>query len=295
MKSKWNGKSRGTTLGYKFFIIFIKYLGLVPTYWLLKTVSFYFYLFAGEPKRILAAFYQNHLNQSKENSEKLIRRNFYLLGQSLIDKVAFLAGKGDQITYTEEGEDYLKDLIERKEGAVLLSGHVGNWEIAGNLLKDLQVKVNLVMYDHEHQKIKNVLEKEVKREKVGIIPLKDDFSHVILIHRALKNGEFVCILADRFLENTPVFQLPFLNDKAYFPSGPFQLLEKLKSTYTFVFATKKEKFQYHFTATKPVKANKSAEQIATDFAYQLEQKVKQHPDHWFNYFDFFQPVNNGHS
>ena len=42
MATKWEGKSKGTVLGYKIFVFFIKNLGLTAAYILLAPVALYY-------------------------------------------------------------------------------------------------------------------------------------------------------------------------------------------------------------------------------------------------------------
>ena len=65
-------------------------------------------------------------------------------------------------------------------------------------------------------------------------------------------------------------------------------MNKLKADYTFIFAVKKSRFGYEFSATKPRKAEGNITEILENYVECLEEKVKQHPEQWFNYYDFYQ-------
>ncbi len=85
------------------------------------------------------------------------------------------------------------------KGGLLLSAHVGNWEAAGYLLERLNTNISIVMFDGEHQKIKQYLEKVTATKKASVIVIKDDLSHVYAINEALSRNELVCMHADRFM------------------------------------------------------------------------------------------------
>jgi len=285
--TKWSGKTKGNVLGYRIFIATIKIFGVSGGYFILKFVSFYFYLFLSKQRRILADFYINRVGLPKSKIQLTIRRNFIQLGQSLIDKIAFSVNKGDVITYRESGEEYLCDLTANKQGAFLISAHIGNWDVAGNLLNGLDANVSVVMYQNEYENIQTLLESQKSMPKFKIIPIANDLSHLIKIYTAIKRGDLVCMHADRYLEGTKTECIDFLGKPAKFPMGPFQLIEKMKVPYSFVFALKEEKYNYFFSASKPVlQSNKNAREIAEEFVTLLEQKVKNYPEQWFNYYDF---------
>lgn len=286
--NQWNGKSKGTALGYKIFLNIIKIFGLPLTYLILRFVTFYYYLFATKNRNAIRDFYLNALKLPGNQINKITRKNFFYFGQTLVDRFAFLIGKGDKFSYTFNNEQYLLDIKENGKGGILLSGHVGNWETAGNLLKSrVTPTINVLMLDKEVEKIKQFLESTTGGSHFNIIAIKDDLSHVIKIHQALKRNEFIAIHADRYMEGAKFIELDFLGKKAKFPLGPFIIASKFKAPVTFVFAVKENKYHYLLSSTNPITESLSPEEIAKKFVEELEKKVTLHPEQWFNYFNFF--------
>jgi len=286
---KWDGKTRGSLAGYKIFLFFINFLGVGFAYALLRLVTFYYYLFAKKPKMALLDFYQSTLHFSVSTSRKLIRRNFFIFGQTLVDRAAFLLGKDSNFTHTFENEQYLIDIRDHGKGGILLSAHLGNWETAGNLLKGrITPTINIVMLDAEVENIKKFMDLSTGGSRFKIIGIKNDLSHIIAIRNALLSNEFVAIHADRYLEGAKFIELDFLGNKAKFPLGPFVIASKFDAPVTFVFAAKDGKYSYHLSATSPITVKTKPEDIAKMYVAELEKKLKQYPEQWFNYFNFFQ-------
>ncbi|GLU56709.1 lipid A biosynthesis acyltransferase [Dyadobacter frigoris] len=287
--NRWDGKTKGSLLGYKIFLFLINALGLNFAYGLLRIVSYYYYLFAEKPKEALLDFYSKALHISGKPALHLVRQNFFILGQTLLDRAAFLLGKDKNFTHTFENEQYLLDIRDKGKGGILLSAHLGNWETAGNLLKGrVTPTINIVMLDAEVESIKKFMDLSTGGSKFKIIPIKNDLSHVILIRNALLNNEFVAIHADRYLEGAKFIELDFLGKKAKFPYGPFVIASKFDAPVTFVFAAKDGKFSYHLSATTPIEGKMKPEEITQLYVAELERKVRQYPEQWFNYFNFFQ-------
>lgn len=286
---RWDGKTKGSLTGYKIFLFFINTLGLKFAYGLLRIVTFYYYLFAAKPRRALLDFYQNTLHISAAQSKSLARRNFYIFGQTLVDRAAFLLGKDREFSHVFENEQYLIDIRDAGKGGILLSAHVGNWETAGNLLKGrITPTINIVMLDAEVENIKKYMDLSTGGSRFRVIAIKDDLSHIISIRNALVNNEFVAIHADRYLEGAKFIELDFLGRKAKFPYGPFVIAAKFNAPVTFVFAAKDGKYSYHLSATKPIDIKMRPEEIAKLYVEELERKVRAYPEQWFNYFNFFQ-------
>ncbi len=286
--SQWDGKSKGTVLGYKIFLFFIRTFGIGSAYLILRLVSYYYFLFARKNLDAVVKFYTEAMGFTKRRAMVLARKNFFIFGQTLVDRAAFLIGKGDSFTYTFNHEDYLVDLKKNGSGGLLLSAHLGNWETAGNLLKErVTSKINVVMLDAEMEKIKSYLESSTGGSQFNIIPIKDDFSHVISIHNAFLNNELVAMHADRLMAGAKYIELSFLGKNAKFPLGPFIIASKFNAPVTFVFALKSKKYHYSLSATEPITAKLPPEEIARKYVATLETMVKQYPEQWFNYYDFY--------
>ena len=289
----WQGKSRGTTLGYRIFVSVLKNFGVIPAYWLLRFVALYFWLFSYKSSRPLFHYFHEKIGYGKMKSLRMLYTNYYRFGQTLIDKVVVMAGIRNKFTYHFDGEENLHKIVALKKGGLLLSAHLGNWEIAGHLFTRLGTRINIVMYDGEHRQIKNYLEQVTGKRNVNIIVIKDDISHIYAINDAFKNNELVCMHADRFVEGNKVITANFLGEPAMFPIGPFVLASTFKVPVAYVFAFKETNRHYHLYSSevKEYRAeskDKVTQKILNDFVWQMEQKVQQYPEQWFNYYNFWQ-------
>ena len=291
--STWDGKTRGGLTGYRIFVSILKTAGLKPAYFLLRFVAFYYFLFSRSSNRHIRYYFTKVLGYGKWKSIKSVYRNYFLLGQVLIDKVAVMSGMGKHFTYDWDGEEHL---LNMDEGGLLISAHIGSWEIAGNFLYRVNKRFNIVMYDEEHQKIKDYLEDVMVEKNLHVIPIKDDLSHIMAIKQALENKELVAIHADRFVEGSKTITYPLLGRDALFPEGPFYLAARFKSPVSYVFAVKETSRHYHFFASPakkyehaPARAIKNEHllTIIKDYICEMERILHRYPLQWFNYHRFW--------
>ncbi len=288
--SQWKGKSRGGVLGHKIFVFVLKNLGIKPAYFVLRFVAAYYWLFAKSSSRPALSYFQNRLGYDKGKARRALYQNYSVFGRTLLDKVAILAGAGDKYSYYMDGVEHLRDIAAKGKGGILISAHMGNWEIAGHFLKDhvQDASVNVIMQQAEHEQIKSYLDKETGHRGFKVIAVKEDMSHIFEISSALKNNELICIHGDRFVEGARTVEKTFLGAKAEFPAGPFSMAAKFGVPVSFVFAMKEEGLHYHFFATKgKVYGRKEADTIVQDYVDQLEGMVKRYPEQWFNFYDFW--------
>lgn len=289
----WQGKSRGTPLGYRIFVAVLRNLGVIPAYWLLRFVVLYFWLFSYKSSKPLLHYFHKKMGYGKWKSLAMLYTNYYRFGQTLIDRIVVMAGMKNKFTYHFDGEENLHKIVALKKGGLLLSAHLGNWEIAGHLFQRLGTGINIVMYDNEHRQIKNYLEQVTGKRNMKIIVIKDDISHIYAINEAFRNNELVCMHADRFIEGNKSITGNFLGDPALFPLGPFVLAATFKVPISYVFAFKETNKHYHLFASgiKQYTGSSKAqvtEEVLSDFIGQMESKVKQYPEQWFNYYNFWQ-------
>lgn len=287
MEKKWDGKTKGSLWGYRFFIFCIRVLGIQTAYFFCNLIAVYFLLFAGKPRKALRNFYLKGLGVSIRQARKYAFVNFRIFGQILIDRIAFKTHRKKQYTYEFNNEVVLKEMHTGGKGGFLFSAHLGNWENAGNLLGErITFDINVLMLDAEVEKIKHLLESTLEKQTFNLIPIKNDLSHLITIHQKLKNNELIALHADRTVPGQRTFRLPFLNGYADFPAGPFILAHKFKVPLTFVFAVKAGKTHYKLSATDPITVFESPEQIAQLYVSYLEQRVRENPEQWFNFYDY---------
>lgn len=288
----WEGKTRGGVLGYKIFVWTLRNLGISFAYFLLVFVVSYFMLSSGKAFRAIYGYFRERLNYGKVKSVISVYRNYYVFGQILVDKLALLAGFQNKFTFDFEGEEYLRQM---DKGGLLISGHVGNWEIAGQLLVRLEKKINILMFDAEHQKIKGYLSEVLKRN-VSFIIIKEDYSHLQQIKEAFSRGEIIAMHGDRFIEGNKTVITSFLGKQAAFPLGPVNLAARFNVPAAYVFAVKETNSHYHFYST-PLQHIEFSNNLkkrdailaaaVKNFVAAFEAAVVKYPLQWFNYYDFW--------
>ena len=289
----WKGKTRGGVLGYKIFVWTLKYFGISFAYFLLYFVVAYFFVSSGKAFRFIYQYFRKGMHFGATKSFISIYRNYYYFGQILVDKIAMLAGFQNRFTFDFEGEEYLRQMTN---GGMLISAHIGNWEIAGNLLNRLEKNVNIILYDAEREQIKGYLSDVFTSRRVNFIVIKEDYSHLNEIHKALERGEIIAMHGDRFIEGNKILVMDFLGRPAPFPTGPVNLAARFNAPVSYVFAVKESRKHYHFFAT-PLRTVEFSNNLkkrdiilkeaVSAYVTSFERIVKRYPFQWFNYFDFW--------
>ena len=294
--TQWDGKTRGGVTGHKIFVFFIKYFGVSFAYFFLKIVAVYF-LFASAKAYKNIYFYFNSIHKyGKIRSGISAYQNFCMLGKILVDKIAILSGAAKQYSFNFDGEDHLRALVSNKTGGILVNAHIGNWEIAGQLLERLETKIHILMFDAEHEQVKKYMSEILHQKNIGFIIIGNDMSHLEKIKEALMNKEIIAMNGDRYIPGNRIITCTFMGREAYFPVSPFYMAGKFQVPVVYVSAMKESKFHYHFYATPPrmlenfnnlKNREDNLRNMVFEYVQEVEKMVRKYPVQWFNYYQFW--------
>ena len=292
--NKWKGKSKGTVLGYRIFVWCIRNIGIRSSYGVLYFVAAYYSLFQKKSNQYILYYFQKRLNYGYWKSRSSIFKSYFTFGKVLIDKTAISAGLRSKYTYEFDGIENLRNLLAAKKGGVLISAHIGNFEIAEHFFGDIDFdcQINLVTTDQEVTVIKEYLESvSVKKSTIKFIYVKEDMSHIFEINRALSNNELICFTGDRYFEGSKYLETELLGKSAKFPAGPFLIASRLGVPVVYVYVMKENNLHYHLYArvAQNIK-NRDSQGLLQSYVQNLETMVKKYPLQWFNYFDFWDDI-----
>lgn len=293
MAAEWKGKSRGSVLGYKIFVFCIKKLGLRSAYFILYFVAAYFCFFARSSSKASYYYFRKRRKYSPPKSIVKIYQGYYKFGQTIIDKIAISSGLRNKFTYHFDGIDQLKELLKQQKGGILISAHVGNFEIAEHFLNELDENpaISLLTTDSEHRAIKEYLDSVTVKSNIKFIIIKDDLSHIFEINAALSRNELICITGDRYVQGAKYLTAPLLGKEAKFPAGPFLIGSRLKVPVVFVYVMKETSKHYHLYARTTEVKHRDAQGLLNKYTKNVEWILDKYPLQWFNYFDFWNDIN----
>ena len=292
--NKWSGRSRGTILGYKIFVFCIKNIGIRASYFVLYFVASYYFLFLKKSNQYIYYYFNKRQKWDSRKSKKSVFKSYFAFGQTLIDKTALSVGLRKRFTYEFDGIENLKDLLAQKKGGVLISAHIGNFEIAEHFFADIDFdcQINMVTTDQESTIIKEYLESvSVRKSNIKFIFVKEDMSHIFDINEALSKNELICFTGDRYFEGSKFLEGELLDKTAKFPAGPFLIASRLGVPVVFVYVMKEPNLHYHLYArvAKDIK-KRDAQGLLNSYTENLEFMLKKYPLQWFNYFDFWDDI-----
>jgi predicted LPLAT superfamily acyltransferase len=293
--SQWSGSGRlrGGARGIWFFLTALRVLGLRITYSLLYPPALYF-TFASPDVPATMEYHQRVFGSVPFWKRRwLVFRHFLSFGRALIDRSAILAGMTKNFSFTFDGEEHLRKALAEGRGLLLLTGHLGNWEAAGQLLNRLDVPVNVTGFDSETTEIRALLDR-ASNAKFRLMPLTGSPTDAIPLVAALRRGEIVAMLGDRAYGSSAA-HVPFLGGTASFPIGAYVMAAIAGSPLVHVFSLREPRGRYHFYGfppqhpVMPPRDQRDAylRSCALKFANDLETVLKRDPLQWYNFYRFW--------
>ncbi len=172
----------------------------------------------------------------------IVRSSYANLGRSVGEFVSAAKKKADLGALVEiHGEEHLREALARGRGVILLSAHMGNWELGAGAVAARGYPMNGIGADQRDDRITQLIIDT--REEYGVKTVSKGFDLKSAI-RCLKQGEILAILVDQDAGRNGVV-VPFLGLPASTPYGPAKMAQHLGSTILPVFMIRRGKTIYH--------------------------------------------------
>ncbi len=290
---QWSGKTGGGSFGQKFLFGILKRIRVSFLYPILYVVTPFYWLLGKQGRKAMVIYFHHRLGESKLQAIYSSLKNHLIFGKIVLDKFALLAGNVEQFKVTVDNVEIFNNAIEQPNGFFVISAHVGNFELAGHCLKQNKKNLNGIIFDGEGEVMKQRRADAFKKSRLNLIPVTNDMSHLFAIKEAIEKGEIITLPCDRLLGSPKSFSCELLNKEAQFPIGTFRLAAQLDAPIYTVFIMKEKGLHYHgfvkqLTPLKNEKASiKKAEHLGRQYVKELETILKQYPEQWFNYYDFW--------
>ncbi|MDR2809162.1 MAG: lipid A biosynthesis (KDO)2-(lauroyl)-lipid IVA acyltransferase [Tannerellaceae bacterium] len=292
---QWKGKTGGGMLGQQGLILFFKILNLRMGYFIVALVAPFYMLLSRAGYKAMYQFFRKRLGATPRRSFVKTYRNHCLFGQIILDRFALFAKDKNPFELHIEGNEHFLRLVNGEKGFLIAGSHIGNFEIAGYLLRQEKKRINALVYAGETETVRTNREKILQNNAIRLIPVLDDMSHLFTIHAALRNGEIVSMPCDRLLGSTKHVTCRFLNGEADFPVGAFSLADSLgvEALSIFVMKESNKKYTVHVKPVTPDAQGAGSskhERIAgyvRSYVREVENIVRRYPEQWFNYYEFW--------
>jgi lauroyl/myristoyl acyltransferase len=173
-------------------------------------------------------------------------------------------------------------------GLVVVTAHLGNWELGGRLLaRQLGRPTHVVVAAEPDPGVERFL--RGAPAPMRFVPRADPRTMLSLVP-ALRRGEVVALQGDRALGARGDAPVPFFGAAAPFPLGPFVLARAAAVPVVPAFCVLGSDIRYTIRLGAPIEVARNGEADGlVRWVAVLEAAVRRHPEQWFNFFDVWSP------
>lgn len=192
----------------------------------------------------------------------------------------------------ERTERAMKELLSEGRGAVVLTMHIGQWDLGLKLLTHFGYPVHVVMTREEPEKVTRYASDaragpNLRVHETGSSPLL-----AVELAAALRRGEVVAVQADRAV-GSGLMATPFFGSEVPLPTGPVLLAMATGAPVLPAFILLERGRRYRVTTMEPLRFQRHrgvppdsmVREAMGRVARVMESVVSRHPDQWFNFYD----------
>ena len=233
------------------------------------------------------------LGVSEREARRLARRLFFEYGRSVIDvwrlrSEAFVP----RVTSFEADRTVLASVQKNGRGFLLVTGHVGNWEMGAVTLRGHSLTPAVVGQPELDPDVEAMRLSLRKRLGVESIDIGSSAATAFRVRAAVEGGHAVALLVDRAYPEDHVL-VPYFGRPTPFLRSPALLARFCGCEILPGFFLRNRDGSYFNVWGAPIASDSSlspqedACRIMSRVAADLERVVRAHPTQWFNFYRFW--------
>ena len=224
------------------------------------------------------------LGTDERESERIAKESAVRFGPMLFEVLRFPVIVRHMADYVEiEGREHLEGVLAQGKGAVIATGHAGNWELMGGALSQAGFPlIGVAMRQRDAAMDRFINE---YRRLVGMhIIYKNDVREMF---RMMKEGWIVGLLADQDTNRHDGIVLDFFGKPTNCVPGPAAMARSAGIGVIPGYITRKEDGTHKIILYAPIEVphtkDKRADIRTAEQAVNrvLEQHIREHPEEWF--------------
>jgi lauroyl/myristoyl acyltransferase len=178
------------------------------------------------------------------------------------------------------------------KGVVLLTAHLGNWEVGGLMLAQVGQPIHVVLVPDIFPGVERARQRLHARSGVTEIPIDRSFGPTLAVLRALSRNAIVAMQGDRDFNNTGI-SVPFFGREAFFPRGPLRVAMATGAAVLPAFILRTGDGRYRAVIEKPLAIvrtgdrDEALKENLSRYLAILERYVRASPEQWYCFYPFW--------
>jgi lauroyl/myristoyl acyltransferase len=197
------------------------------------------------------------------------------------------------IQYAPESQALFDRLTAEGRGVILVTGHYGNWELGGVAMKRVFHLPMTIVAMTEASETVNEIRRRI-RESLGAdtVEVRKSLDTALQIRKRLGENRMVAMLMDRHIGRDRV-AVTFLGRRTWFLKTPALMAFLSGAPLVPCFIERAGARQFTVEPGTPIVVDhalpreEALQRAAQQMATQLEQRVRQHPQYWYQFYRYW--------
>ncbi|MFC1804677.1 lysophospholipid acyltransferase family protein [Candidatus Omnitrophota bacterium] len=184
-----------------------------------------------------------------------------------------------------ENLQYIDQTLSRGKGAVILSAHLGNWELGGIAMGLAGYPISAVALEHKDKRVNDFFNSRREGRGMKVIP----FSHAVRrCLTALRDNELVALVGDRDF-NERGEEIDFFGKPTLFPRGPAAFALKTGAAIVPAFVMRNDDDTTTLRFEKPIipDGTNDVRTVIEQYKPIIENQIRRYPQQWFMFRRFW--------
>ncbi|MCX5709045.1 MAG: lysophospholipid acyltransferase family protein [Candidatus Omnitrophica bacterium] len=179
----------------------------------------------------------------------------------------------------------IDDALKKGKGVVILSAHIGNWELGGIVLAYLGYPLSGVALPHKSKKVNDFFNGQ--REKKGMKVISFGKAARTCL-KLLKENKLIALVGDKDFSKEAGVVTNFFGKPSFMPKGPAAFALKNGSAIVPVFVLRNPDDTFTIKINKPIDcSSNSIEGITAKCTEEIEKLIIAHPEQWYMFKKFW--------
>jgi KDO2-lipid IV(A) lauroyltransferase len=217
-----------------------------------------------------------------ERVSEIARDSYENLGRTAMETMLLSSRSREDVVAmfdTVEGWELIEHRLAQGNGLIIVSGHVGNWEIGGSYLAARGLPISAVARHMANPLVDRYLTRT--RERLGLNVIHDEQA-VRRVPRAIREGGAVAFLVDQAAAGLASTWVPFFGRLAKTPRGPAVFALRLNAPVVFGGVSRQPDGRFRFFF-EPIEVSRTGvldadvDAIVASYTSKLERFVRKVP------------------
>lgn len=296
---EWKGKTGGGNKNQGLLMHILKRVNIRVIYLTLPFVVCYYLIFAPRRAYSIYSYLRHRQGFSFFRAAVGTYRNHIIFGKLLLDRFYIFAGHRERYKISNMEKELVEKYFSTPKPLVMVSAHVGNFEISSYLCGRLSKKLNVLAFAGETEQMQKFRAMAMRENNIEIIGVSETMEHIFKINDAFANSEALTLTGDRVFTGRRNHKFNFLGKEAMFPTAIYNMAERYDADLITMFVLWAGKNFTYKIVVEPITIDSSikgrdarAQAYGQAYVSILEKVVKEYPLQWFNFYDFWRSAHS---